>query len=121
MGEELGSGAFSTVYRARAADRNGDVAVKISRKKELSPDDVVGIRQEVEIMQSFNHKNIVRFYAFFENADNFYTILEIVQGGQLFDRIAHKKKYDENEARELVKILLEAIKYCHDRGVAHRY
>jgi serine/threonine protein kinase len=119
-GEVLGSGAFSTVFRAKDLSGNTDVALKVSRKKDLSPEDVVGIRQEAEIMQSFTHPNIVRFYTIFEDKDNFYTVLEIIQGGQLFDRIATKKKYTENEARDLVKILLNAIKYCHDHGVAHR-
>jgi serine/threonine protein kinase len=116
----VGSGAFSTVHRATDLTTKHEVALKISRKKELTAEDVVGIRQEAEIMQSFQHPNIVRFYQFFENNENFYTVLEIIQGGQLYDRIAAKKKYTENEGRDLVKVLLNAIKYCHDNGVAHR-
>lgn len=41
-------------------------------------------------------------------------------GGELFDRIVQKVVYTEKEARDLVTILLEAVKYCHDRGIVHR-
>lgn len=41
-------------------------------------------------------------------------------GGELFDRIVQKVVYNEKEARDLVTILLEAVKYCHDRGIVHR-
>jgi calcium/calmodulin-dependent protein kinase I len=43
-----------------------------------------------------------------------------VSGGELFDRIVEKTFYTEKEARDLVKILLSAIKYCHDKDVVHR-
>ncbi|CAM9242759.1 unnamed protein product, partial [Choristocarpus tenellus] len=40
--------------------------------------------------------------------------------GELFDRIVSKVVYNEKEARDLVCTLLEAVKYCHDRGIVHR-
>ena len=41
-------------------------------------------------------------------------------GGELFDRIVEKSYYNEKEARATCRILLEAIGYCHEHGVAHR-
>lgn len=41
-------------------------------------------------------------------------------GGELFDRIVAKVVYNEKEARDLVSTLLQAVKYCHDRGIVHR-
>ena len=41
-------------------------------------------------------------------------------GGELFDRIVEKVVYNEKEARDLVSTLLQAVKYCHDRGIVHR-
>lgn len=41
-------------------------------------------------------------------------------GGELFDRIVQKVVYNEKEARDLVNVLLQAVKYCHDRGIVHR-
>lgn len=44
----------------------------------------------------------------------------LFSGGELFDRIVQKVVYNEKEARDLVTTLLEAVKYCHDRGIVHR-
>jgi serine/threonine protein kinase len=123
LGAELGTGAYSRVCRAilKSDPDKREVAMKITSKKELTPEDVVGIQQEAEIMQSFSHPNIVAFYNFFEDRQHFYSCLEIIEGGQLYDRIASKHNYNENEARNLVQILLSAIQYCHDHGVAHRF
>jgi calcium/calmodulin-dependent protein kinase I len=43
-----------------------------------------------------------------------------LEGGELFDRIVKKAFYNEKEARDLVFILLKAIKYLHDKGIVHR-
>jgi calcium/calmodulin-dependent protein kinase I len=122
LGAELGAGAYSKVYRAylKSDPLRQEVALKVTEKSQLSPEDVVGIHQEAEIMRSFSHPNIVAFYSFFEDRKFFYSALEIIEGGQLYDRIATKHNYSESEARELVTILLTAIQYCHERGVAHR-
>jgi serine/threonine protein kinase len=46
--------------------------------------------------------------------------MELVKGGDLFDRIIDKGKYSESEAREVMKMLLEAVKYLHSKGIVHR-
>lgn len=43
-----------------------------------------------------------------------------MRGGELFDRIVSKSFYNEKEARDVCKILFEAIGYCHSKSVAHR-
>ncbi|CAN0277387.1 unnamed protein product [Ectocarpus sp. 4 AP-2014] len=43
-----------------------------------------------------------------------------MRGGELFDRIVKKAFYNEKEARDLCRILLDAVRYCHDLGIVHR-
>lgn len=45
---------------------------------------------------------------------------ELVQGGELFDRIVSKSKYSEKEARDLIKLFIETMAYMHDANVVHR-
>ena len=49
-----------------------------------------------------------------------YFVRYIFPGGELFDRIVSKVVYNEKEARDLVSTLLQAVKYCHGRGIVHR-
>ena len=47
-------------------------------------------------------------------------VLELLNGGELFDRIRKKSKYSENDAKEVMKRFLNALAYLHERNIVHR-
>ena len=47
-------------------------------------------------------------------------ILEIMTGGELFDRVVDKEHYSEKEAADTIRPVVDAIKYCHSLGIVHR-
>ncbi|KAH1204580.1 CBL-interacting serine/threonine-protein kinase 9 [Glycine max] len=49
-----------------------------------------------------------------------YIVLELVNGGELFNKIAKNGKLKEDEARRYFHQLINAVDYCHSRGVYHR-
>lgn len=59
-------------------------------------------------------------YEVFEEGTDFYIVTELVNGGELFDRIVSKSHYTEKEARDLIKKLLETLAYMHENNVVHR-
>ena len=67
-----------------------------------------------------NHPHIVRLEGFYDDKDYYYIVTELVDGGELFEKIVEKKFYNENEARAVVKTLVEAVGYCHRLNIAHR-
>lgn len=69
------------------------------------------------IYSNFSKK---RLHETFDETIKFYIVTELVQGGELFDRIVSKVHYNEKQARDLVKIFLETIAYIHDLGIVHR-
>jgi calcium/calmodulin-dependent protein kinase I len=117
----LGAGGYSVVHEASSKQNGARVAVKITDKARLSKIDEESLRQEITILQTLNHDNIVKFVNFFEESSSYFVILELLEGGELFDRIVKKQCYNEKEARDLVFVLLSAIKYCHDLNIVHRY
>lgn len=120
LGDVLGEGAFSVVKLAVNRKTGQKVAVKCIDRQGLPEEDTNSLRQEVAIMKSLKHKNIVEFIDFFEEEKFFYVVLEFLEGGELFDRIVKKNFYNEKEARDVVKVILDGMKYCHDKGIAHR-
>jgi serine/threonine protein kinase len=117
----LGTGAFSTVREGyHRASVDFSYAVKCVNRKKLSEEDETALLDEVGILKELNHVHIIRLYDFFEEPSTYYLVLERMRGGELFDRIVAKAYYNEKEARDTCKILLEAVKYCHDRHIAHR-
>lgn len=56
----------------------------------------------------------------FEEGSDFYVVTELLEGGELFDRIVHKTYYTEKECRDLIKVLLETLNYLHGNNIVHR-
>ena len=64
--------------------------------------------------------HIIQLHDFFDEDQFYFLVMERVTGGELFDRIIEKGCYNENEARSVCKILLNAVAYMHNQGIAHR-
>lgn len=120
FGNTLGEGGFGVVKECFSNVDGSRVAIKVINRAKLDADDEASIFQEARVMQRLNHPNIVKMFDFYEEPQNFYMVLECIEGGELFDRIVKKTVYNEKEARDLVVILLNAIKYMHDRNIVHR-
>lgn len=117
----LGTGAFSTVREGfHRNNRYRSFAVKCINRKKLSEEDEAALLDEVSILKEMRHVHIIRLYDFFEEPSTYYLVMERMRGGELFDRIVAKAYYNEKEARDTCKILLEAVGYCHQNHVAHR-
>lgn len=117
----LGTGAFSTVREGfKRTDPQTSFAVKCINRKKLSEEDEKALLDEVSILKEMNHIHIIRLFDIFEEPSTYYLVMERMCGGELFDRIVAKAYYNEKEARDTCKIILEAVKYCHQNNVAHR-
>jgi len=120
LSRELGSGAFSVVKLGVNKVSGESVAVKIVSKKKLSEEDLAALHTEISILTHLNHPHIIKLFEVFDEGSDFYIVTELVQGGELFDRIVSKSHYTEKEARDLVRLFLETMAYMHDAGVVHR-
>eukprot|EP00981_Chlorochromonas_danica_P002116 scaffold424_cov165-Ochromonas_danica.AAC.16 len=120
VGRVLGEGGFGVVKEGTRIKDGSKVAVKMVLKEKVPPEEESAIYNEVKILSQVDHKNIVHLHDFLVEPSCYYIIMECVTGGELFDRIVKKTVYNELEARELVVILLRALKYCHDRHIVHR-
>lgn len=74
----------------------------------------------MNLHRNINHPNILQFYEVFEDEQQIYLIFELMEGGELFDRVLKKKRYPEREAAIIMKQLLEALVYLEKKGILHR-
>ncbi|CAM9819998.1 unnamed protein product, partial [Chrysoparadoxa australica] len=116
----LGEGSFAKVKLAVHKVEETKWAIKVIRKTSLSPEDEDALKSEVDILGRLEHPNIVQLREVFDSHNNFYMVLELCTGGELFDRIVCKAHYTENEAKECISAVTQAIKYCHSQGIVHR-
>eukprot|EP00536_Pseudo-nitzschia_multiseries_P005978 jgi/Psemu1/254975/estExt_Genewise1Plus.C_1220014 len=119
LNARLKSGSFATVCRGTHRATGKKVAIKCVLRKDLPPNDDAAIYDEVSIMSSMSHPHVVPLLDFFEEKDCYFLVMELMSGGDLFDRIGKKKSYSEEDARNLSVKMLKAMAYCHAHKVAH--
>ncbi|CAL0303342.1 unnamed protein product [Lupinus luteus] len=122
LGKELGRGEFGVTHRCVDLKSGEAFACKkISKTKLRTEIDIADVRREVQIMRHLpKHPNIVSFREAYEDRDAVYLVMELCEGGELFDRIVAKGHYTERAAANVTKTILEVCKVCHDNGVIHR-
>jgi len=89
-------------------------------KSKLTIEDDIALKDEIMVLNELQHPHIIRLYDVYEEKDFWYLVTEKMSGGELFDRIVAKSYYNEKEARDVCKILFQAIGHCHNNSVAHR-
>ncbi|KAI4370406.1 hypothetical protein MLD38_018761 [Melastoma candidum] len=122
FGKELGRGEFGITYRCTDVETGEQFACKtISKSKLRTEIDVEDVRREVEIMRHMpRHPNIVSFREAYEDKEAVYLVMELCEGGELFDRIVQSGHFTERAASKITKTIMEVVKVCHDHGVIHR-
>ncbi|KAL5700411.1 cAMP-dependent protein kinase [Ranunculus cassubicifolius] len=121
LGRTLGEGNFGKVKYAKNIETDQGFAVKILDKKRILQLNINDqIKREIGTLKLLKHPNVVRLYEVLASKTKIYMVLEYVTGGELFDRIALKGRLKEADGRKLFHQLIDAISYCHDKGVYHR-
>ncbi|XP_054818284.1 CBL-interacting protein kinase 32-like [Prosopis cineraria] len=121
VGRTIGEGTFAKVRFARNSETGEAVALKIlDKEKVLKHKMAEQIRREIATMKLIKHPNVVRLYEVMGSKTKIYIVLEFVTGGELFDKIVNHGRMKESEARRYFQQLINAVDYCHSRGVFHR-
>lgn len=113
----LGCGAFGEVKLACHLPTQTRVAVKILEKNTNS---VADISTEVNILQSVEHRNIVRFFHMIDTLTTTYLIMEYVAGEDLESCLRALGCLKEEEARAIFRQVVSAVHFLHQRRIAHR-
>jgi len=123
LGEELGTGATATVYKCF----QGDVAyavktislakLRLQRDFQRRKD---SLHREVSILFSLRHPRIVSLFDVVEDPDKLHLVMELVQGGELFDYIVARGSFAENTARYVFLQIAEGLKYIHSKDIVYR-
>ena len=116
----LGTGAFGVVKLAVCHEDGSSWAIKCVDQKNMSPTDLEGLKEEISILGSLEHPNIVHLREVYHQATQSYLIMEPMFGGELFDRVVKKQSYTESEACDAIVATAKAIQYCHSKGIVHR-
>lgn len=120
LGRLLGQGTFAKVYYARSIGTNQSVAIKVIDKEKIMKVALIDqIKREISIMRLVRHPNIIHLYEVMATKTKIYFVVEYAKGGELFNKVS-KGKLKEDVARRYFQQLINAVDFCHSRGVYHR-
>jgi calcium-dependent protein kinase len=115
----LGEGGDGKVMVARDREMpSRRVAVKKVAKTSVKKTE--DFRREIRIMKELDHPNICKLLETFEQGRDLFYVMELLEGGEVFDRIIERGCLPEELAAEIVVQVASALKYGHGRGIAHR-
>ena len=121
LGETIGKGHYAIVKKAKHCIFGAKVAVKVIDKTKLDEISKAHLFQEVRCMQLVQHPNVVRLYEVIDTQTKLFLVLELGDGGDLYDYVSkHEHGLEESKARKYFIQIVEAINYCHQLHVVHR-
>jgi len=121
QGGMLGKGAFATVYSARLKSEPSKIyAAKVIAKEHVSKKELRDSRDEIEIMRTLNHANVVSLREVFDSKKRLVLVMEYCSGGHLLQRIIKMKFYTEGDASRVIRQITSAVQHMHQLGVVHR-
>ncbi|XP_045124403.1 ribosomal protein S6 kinase 2 beta-like isoform X3 [Portunus trituberculatus] len=113
--EEVGHGSYSVCRRCVHKATRQEYAVKVIPKKTRD------CQEEIEILYRYgHHTNIISLRDVYEDDSHVYLVMELMQGGELLDKILRQKFFSEREASAVLLTLTNAVQYLHQNGVVHR-
>ncbi|XP_050880825.1 CBL-interacting serine/threonine-protein kinase 10 [Lathyrus oleraceus] len=120
LGRLLGQGTFGKVYYARSKVTNQSVAIKAIEKNKVMRTGLMDrIKREISVMKLARHPNIIQLFEVMGTKTKIYFVMEYAKGGELFNKVS-KGKLKEEVAHRYFKQLINAVDFCHSRGVYHR-
>ncbi|XP_070814286.1 calcium/calmodulin-dependent protein kinase type 1D-like [Chaetodon trifascialis] len=114
---KMGSGSFSEVFMVREKNTGKLYALKCLKKKHLVHSN---LENEINVLKRIKHENVVGLEDFYESRTHYYLVMQLVSGGELFDRILDKGVYTERDASKVIKQVLQAVNYLHENSIVHR-
>lgn len=116
--EEVGSGSFGVVNRAKENNTDNIFAVKtIPIKKVSNPKK---IKDEFNVIRQLDHPHICKAFECYEDRRNIYLVLELLTGGTLLETMIRQTKFSEADAANIMRQIMRALAYLHETNFIFR-
>lgn len=78
------------------------------------------LESEIVALQQLHHPNIITLYDVYITSEKIYIVMELMKGGELFDYVVQKGTLTEDEASFIVRKVISALVYMHEKNIIHR-
>nr|XP_018898020.1 PREDICTED: striated muscle-specific serine/threonine-protein kinase-like [Bemisia tabaci] len=115
---EIGRGKFGTVYKCKEKATGLALAAKfvaVGRRQDRK-----NVEREVEIMRELQHPRLIQIYDAFESSNVMCVVLELIEGGELFERVIDDDFIlTEKACTVFVRQICEAVEFMHSKNILH--
>ncbi|GAU96744.1 hypothetical protein RvY_08143 [Ramazzottius varieornatus] len=118
----IGEGSFGRVYLVHDKTTGNKYVMKEINTAKISLKEYNEARQEVAVLSTLRHPNIVAYRESFEDKGNLFIVMQYCEGGDLFSKIERQygTLFSEDHILDWFVQLCLAVKYIHDRRILHR-
>lgn len=114
----IGGGLHGEIRKCRHRRTKEERVVKIISK--VDNDNKNSVLYQVNTLRGLDHPNILKLTEFFEGKNDYYLVLEYLNGGDLCDKMTTGSKFDERQSCSALKQILSGISYMHSKNLVHR-
>mmetsp|Transcript_87708 Transcript_87708/g.183365 ORF Transcript_87708/g.183365 Transcript_87708/m.183365 type:complete len:583 (-) Transcript_87708:334-2082(-) len=126
--ELIGEGAFGSVFKARrrqqgedggstSRSRSGARAIKVLNNND---EGMELLHHEIDMIAELDHPNICKLFEAFEDNTQTYLVMELCEGGDLFDALLNASRFSEKQAAHVLRQVIQSVRYLHEKQIAHR-
>ena len=120
----VGEGSFARVYKVIDKKTKEIMALKSIKKDGKSETEIEKLMEEIMILQSLEHENIIKIHEWFVTDSEICVITEFAEKGELFKIIKNKRKnygtLTEYEVSQIAKQLISALQFLNEKRIIHR-
>ncbi|KAI4876679.1 hypothetical protein NFI96_000651 [Prochilodus magdalenae] len=117
MQKRIGAGSFGTVFKGKW---HGDVAIKILKVTEPTPEQLQAFRNEMQVLRKTRHVNILLFMGFMTKP-NFAIITQWCEGSSLYRHLhVTETKFDTMRRIDVARQTAQGMDYLHAKNIIHR-
>ncbi len=117
--ERIGMGGFGAVWRARDAELDREVAVKIPRRSQLDPREAELFFREARAAAQLKHPHIVPVHEVGRDGEAIYIVSDLIRGESLAEWLKARRPGPRKTA-ELLATVADALHFAHEHGIVHR-
>ena len=117
----IGKGGFGKVWRVRYKRTQEIFALKeMSKRKILDKKSEHSINNERVFLSKLHHPFLVNMHYAFQDSDNLYLVIDILNGGDLRFHCSRYRKFSEEQTRFFIACIVHSLTYVHKNNVIHR-
>jgi serine/threonine protein kinase len=117
----IGKGGFGRVWKIQSKKTKIKYALKeMSKLKIIDKKSEKSINSEREFLSKLNHPFIVNMHYAFQDKENLYLVMDLLNGGDLRFHISRYRKFSEEQTRFFISNIIYALEYIHENNVIHR-